>query len=108
MQMNQVQDKFTRAERCIEQASMACQSAAGVLESLRNCLSDLDRQVHDSEALIRQAQSDSEVRECIDTLEELGDRAMQECRSASGVDSQLKDAVKAAHKELSELKRQLH
>jgi hypothetical protein len=103
--MNQIQERFTRAERCIE---MACSAGGAMPEKLRSTLSDLDRQVHDAEPLIQRAQQEGEVRECIDRLEALGDRAMAACRDAGNVDPQLRDALQQAHDELSQLKQQLH
>jgi hypothetical protein len=48
------------------------------------------------------------MRECIESLEELGDRAERACEQAGNVDGELKRAVSTMHSELSDLKRQLH
>ena len=55
-----------------------------------------------------QSQDEQRIVECVDSLEQLGDRAMQACRRAGSVDPDLRDAVQTAHSELSQLKHQLH
>jgi hypothetical protein len=53
-------------------------------------------------------QDEQRIVQCVDDLEQLGDRAMAACRRADSVDPQLKTAVQQAHAELSSLKHQLH
>ena len=48
------------------------------------------------------------MRQCVDDVESMGDRAKRACQSANGLDSNVKQAVTSLHSELSELKRQMH
>lgn len=108
MPMNQLQQRFSRVEQCIEDARMACQSAGSIPQELQECIGELDRRSHEAHDLMQQSQDEDRIVQCVDSLEQLGDRAMQACRKAGMVDPGLRDAVKAAHDELSQLKHQLH
>jgi hypothetical protein len=55
-----------------------------------------------------QSQDQQQIIQCVDQLEQLGDRARDACQQSQSVDGQLKQAVMQAHDELSDLKRQLH
>ena len=55
-----------------------------------------------------QSQDENQVQRCIDELEQLGDRAKDACEQSGNIDSELRDAVMQAHRELSSLKHQLH
>lgn len=108
MSMNQMQQRFSRVEHCIDDAEMACRSAGGVPEELKECIGEMGRRSHEAHDLMAQSQDESRLIECVDSLEKLGDRAMQACRRAGAVDPALREAVQAAHDELSRLKHQLH
>jgi hypothetical protein len=55
-----------------------------------------------------QSQDENQIRQCVDELEQLGDRAKDACEQSNSVDGNLRNAVMQAHRELSELKHQLH
>ena len=108
MSMEQMQQRFSRVEHCIEDAMRACQSAGNPPQELKECIGEMDRRAHEAHDLMWQSQDESRIVECVDSLEQLGDRAMQACRKAGMVEPQLREAVQAAHDELSTLKHQLH
>lgn len=108
MPMNQMQQRFSRVEQCIDDAEMACRSAGTVSPELKECIGEMSRRSHEAHDLMAQSPDENRIVECVDSLEKLGDRAMQACRRAGAVDPALRDAVQAAHDELSQLKHQLH
>jgi hypothetical protein len=55
-----------------------------------------------------QSQDQQQIVQCIDNLEQLGDRARDACQQAQNVNGQLRQAVMQVHSELSNLKHQLH
>lgn len=109
MQTSQVKEQFSRIERSIDQAAQLCESANQVPEKLRSCIAKLDSESDQAKQMLSQETSDSEIIDCIDRLEELGDQAMEACKQGgNSVDPDLQHAVKQAHDELSSLKHQLH
>ncbi|UXY15630.1 hypothetical protein N8I74_01040 [Chitiniphilus purpureus] len=108
MQASELQQRFSRIERCIDQAAQACQISANVPQALQRTLSELDRESDNAKQQLRQQQDDASLLACVDRLEKLGDQAMQACRSADGLDPALRQAIQQAHDELSQLKHQLH
>ena len=53
-------------------------------------------------------QDDARIRQAVDQMESLGDRAKRACGTASSVTPEMKSAVLKVHDELSDLKHQLH
>ena len=107
MQTNQVKEQFSSIERSISKASQICSGGANVPENLRSCIQELDQQSNRARQALN-SQDDAQITQCIDRLESLGDRAVQECRQSNNVDQQLKTAVKEAHDAISQLKHQIH
>ncbi len=107
MQANEIQQRFSRIEQTIGQASQACSSASDVPQDLKQCITELDRQTGQARQVM-QSQDQDRMISCVDDLEELGDRAKAACEQASNVDDSVRDAVMQAHQELSDLKHQLH
>ena len=108
MQANEIRQKFQNVKQCITQASQACQQDANVPQELKSCIQELDSQSEQAKQIF-QSQDDNRMRECVDNLEELGDKAKRACdQSGSNVTEQVKSAVMQAHQELSNLKHQLH
>lgn len=108
MQMNQVKARMFRVEQCAHDAMLACRSADGLPEDLQQCVQELDRRSHEAMQMMEDNQDEWSIRQCVEDLEEIGDRAMAACRDAGSVDQRLSSAVKQAHDELSNLKHQLH
>jgi dsDNA-specific endonuclease/ATPase MutS2 len=108
MQTQQIRQKFSNIEQCVDNAARACQQSGAVPEQLRHCLDQLESQSDQAKQMMQAAETDERLRQCVDRMEELGDRAMQECRSASGVDRPVQEAIRQAHDAISDLKRNLH
>jgi len=107
MRTNEIQQRFSHIEQTIHQAARACEQASGVPMDVKDCIQQMDQQTSQAKQTM-QSQDENRIRECVDNLEQLGDRAKDACERAGKVDQKLKDAVMQAHNELSDLKHQLH
>lgn len=108
MQSNELQQRFSQVEKTIHQAAQRCESAQAVPMDIKNCLQQLDQQASRARNMM-QSQDENQIRQCVDDLEQLGDRAKDACEHSSGnIDTGLRDAIMQAHRELSDLKHQLH
>ncbi len=108
MHANEVRQRFTQIEQTIHQATEACQRAGLVSADLKNSIQQLDERSGKARQELQQTQDEDSIRQCVDELEQLGDRAKDACERAGNVDQNVKNAVLQAHQELSELKHQLH
>jgi len=109
MKADEVRQRFSQIEQTIHQASQACERAgSGVSVDLKNCIQQLDQQSTQARQQLQNAKDDQSIIQCVDQLEDLGDKAKAACEKGSNVDQQLKSAVLQAHQELSQLKHQLH
>ncbi len=109
MQADEVRQRFNQIEQTIRQASQACERAGtGVPADVKSCVQQLDSQSSQARQQLQQAGDQQSIIDCVDQLEELGDKAKTACEKQQNVDQQLKKAVLQAHQELSQLKHQLH
>ncbi len=109
MRADEVRQRFNQIEQTIHQASQACERAgSGVPMDLKNSIQQLDKQSSQARQQLQNAKDEQSIIQCVDQLEELGDRAKAACEKGGNVDQQLKQAVLQAHQELSQLKHQLH
>ncbi len=107
LQANEVARRFGAIEQAIGQAAQLCGKQQGMPMDLKDCLDQLDQQKN----AVRQAidmQDDARIRQAVDQMESLGDRAKQACGTASSLTPEMKSAVLKVHDELSDLKHQLH
>lgn len=107
MRANELQQRFSQVEQTIHQAAQRCQSAMSVPMDLKDSIQQLDQRTIQARDMM-QSQDENQIRQCIDELEEMGDRARDACEHSGSVDSELRNAIMQAHRELSELKHQLH
>lgn len=108
LQGSEIQKRFSHIQQSISAASRSCQSAqSSVPQDLKSCVAELDKQCQSAQSVMK-SQDEAQMRQCIDQLEEIGDRAERACQQAGNVDGDLKRAVTTMHSELSDLKRQLH
>lgn len=107
LQLNEVKQRFSRVEQSIDKAVQACRSDSSVPQDLKDSIMALDNQ-SDQASQVIQSQDEGKIRQCIDDLEQLSDRAKQACQQAGSVSEQTKNAVMQAHQELSQLKHQVH
>lgn len=108
MQANEVRQRFIKIEQTIHQASQACQRAESVSPDLKDSIQQLDQRSEQVGQELKQTQDEDSIRQCVDELEQLGDRAKDACERSQNLDQNVKKAVLQAHQELSELKHQLH
>ena len=107
MQTSEIRQRFQHIEQTIQQAAQACQSAGGVPTELKSCVQELDQKSGQARQTM-QSQDENQLRQCVDDLEQIGDRAKDACERAGNVDVTVKNAVLQAHRELSDLKHQMH
>jgi methyl-accepting chemotaxis protein len=107
MQTSEIQQRFQQIEQTIHQAAQACQAAGNVPTDLKSCVQELDQKSGQARQTM-QSQDENQLRQCVDDLEQIGDRAKDACERAGNVDTTVKNAVMQAHRELSDLKHQMH
>lgn len=108
MRANELQQRFSQVEQSIHQAAQRCQSATSVPMDLKDSIQQLDQRTTQAKDMMQSSQDENQIRQCIDELEQMGDRARDACEHSGSVDSELRSAIMQAHRELSELKHQLH
>ncbi|MBA5605294.1 hypothetical protein H3H36_07975 [Duganella sp. FT3S] len=107
LQANEIQRRFSSVEHAIGQASQACSAERNVPGELRDCIERLDKQA-DMAKDVLQSNDENRIRQMVNDLELLGDRAKRVCSSGADLTPQMKTAVNHMHHELSTLKHQLH
>lgn len=107
LQVNEIKQRFSQIERTIGNASSACQADTSAPPELKNCLLQLDQQSEQVRQAL-QARDEPGIRQYIDSMEHLGDRAEKALKNAAKLNPKVKSAVRQAHSELSDLKYQLH
>ena len=108
MQAQQLRERFSQVEQCIDAAAQVCEMSGDVPDRLRTCLSELEQESDNAIQVAERGQADDQIRQCVTKLEKLGDRAMQACSQGDYVDQQVQNAVRQARKAISSLKQQLH
>jgi len=108
MRPDEIQQRFNQIESTIHHAAKRCETAQAVPMDLKDSLQQLDQMAVHARNIL-QSQDENQIRQCVDELEELGDRAKDACEHSMGnLDGELQTAVMQAHRELSDLKHQLH
>lgn len=107
MQVNEIRQQFNHIEQTIDQAMQACSRDASLPQDLRQCVQQMDQRSEQTRQVL-QSQDENRIIECVDDLEEWGDRALRACEQSDGISEQVKSAISQAHRELSDLKHQLH
>lgn len=107
MNTSEIQQRFSQVENTIHEAAQRCQATVTVPMDLKDSLQQLDQMTAQAQQAM-QSQDENRIRQCVDDLEELGDRARDACEQSGNLDGELRNAVMQAHRELSELKHQLH
>ena len=107
LQSSEIQKRFTHLEQTIDSASKACHADATLPTDLIECVDRLDKQSASAKTVMASNDQDR-MRQFVDDLEQLGDRAEKACERAGNVDAKVKGAVSSVHTELSDLKKQMH
>ncbi|RJG06505.1 hypothetical protein D3870_11215 [Noviherbaspirillum cavernae] len=108
MERGELQQRLSHIEQTIHHASEACQHAILLPMHLKDCIQQLDEKSWHAKQMMQQMPDENSIRQCIDDLEEVGDQARDACERNETVDPEIRDAVMQAHRELSDLKHQLH
>lgn len=108
MQANEIRQRFSQVEQTIHHVADLCQSAITVPMDLKDCIQQLDQRSIQVRQVIQQSMDEDRIRQYVDDLEQLGDRTRDACQQSGSVNDELKTAVMQAHRELSDLKRQMH
>lgn len=107
MQPSQVKNYFPGVKRYIDNAAQLCQITTEVPDNVRGFLGELDREAGEAVRIFEEEANENRIRQCVDRLEKLGDRAVAACASVK-VDEQVENAVRQAHDAISDLKHRLH
>jgi ribosome recycling factor len=104
---NEIERRFHMVQQAIGQAAQACSAERNLPRELRDCIQRIDRQSDLTRDAIQSLDA-LRIRQMVDHLEQLGDRAQRVVSSGVPLTPQMKSAVNHMHNELSELKLQLH
>jgi hypothetical protein len=107
MQMNEMRQQLQHIGQTIHQAASACSHTTGVPMDLKDCVQQMDQRSHQMEQKLQSADQNW-MMQCVEDLEQMGDRAKEACEKSGAVAPDLRQAVMQAHDELSRLKHQLH
>ena len=106
LQASEIQKRFTHLQQTIDQASQACHADATLPKDLIECVDRLDKQSASAKTVMASNDQDR-MRQWVDDLEQLGNRAEKACERATNINTKVKSAVSSVHAELSDLKKQL-
>lgn len=107
MQTNEIRQQLQHIGQTIHNAADACNHATGVPMDLKDCMQQMDQRSQQMSQKLQGADQDWMV-QCVDDLEQMGDRAKEAVERSGNVDQNLRQAVMQTHSELSQLKHQLH
>jgi DNA-binding ferritin-like protein len=108
MRANEIQQRLNHIESTIHQVAERCRSINTLPMDLKDSIQQLDQRAVQTHSMLERSQDENQMMQCVDDLEELGDRAKEACEHSSNVDRDLREAIMQAHRELSDLKHQLH
>jgi ElaB/YqjD/DUF883 family membrane-anchored ribosome-binding protein len=109
LQMNEIQQRFNHVEQVIHDAAQAVQSSTRMPMDVKDCIQKLEEQTDKAKQTLQQAKDENQVIQVIDQLEDIGDEARDVIeRNGNAVEDTVKSIVMQAHRELSDLKHQLH
>lgn len=107
LQASEIQKRFTHLQQTVGEASKAIHAESAIPKDLMSCIDELDKECKSAKKVMS-SRNEGRIRQCVDDLERIGDRAEHYCQEAGGLNSRVKDAVSSMHLELFELKRDMH
>ncbi|MFP3564099.1 hypothetical protein [Paraburkholderia sp. SIMBA_030] len=107
LQASEIQKRFTHLQQTVSEASRTCHADTAIPKDLMNWVDELDKECKSAKKIMSSKDEDR-IRQCVDDLERIGNRAERACQQAGSLDARIMDAVSSMHSELSDLKRQLH
>lgn len=106
LQPAEIQQRFSHLQQTVNQAEDACRNDQSIPNEIRDCIQKLARETGRAQSVM-QSNDESDIVQCIDQLESIGDEAKRVCRSAQP-SPQVQSMVMRVHDELSDFKHQLH
>lgn len=107
LQTSEIQKRFSHLQQTISEATRTCGSNQSIPQDLKKCVEQLDSECQKAKSVMA-SQDQDRMRECIDQMESLSDRAERAAKTAGGLDAKVKRCVDTLHNELSDFKHQLH
>ena len=107
LQASEIQKRFTHLQQTVSEASRTCHADATTPKDLMKWMDELDNECKSAKKVMSSRDEDR-IRQWVDDLERIGDRAERACQKAGGLNARIMDAVSSMHSELSDLQRQLH
>ncbi|CAB3777426.1 hypothetical protein LMG28688_00357 [Paraburkholderia caffeinitolerans] len=107
LQASEIQKRFTHLQQTVSEASRTMHADATIPQHLMKWIDELERECKSAKKILSSRDEDR-IRECVDDLKRIGDRAERACQQQSGLAAGIMDSVSSMHTELSNLKRQLH
>ncbi|WP_020655173.1 hypothetical protein [Massilia niastensis] len=106
LQPAEIKQRFSQVQQVVNQAESVCQSDQSIPSEIRDCIHKLADETGRAQSVM-QSNQESDIIECIDNLEAIGDEAKRVCRSAQP-SPQVASMVMRVHDELSDFKHKLH
>ncbi|HTR08509.1 MAG TPA: hypothetical protein VMJ11_18020 [Paraburkholderia sp.] len=107
LQASEMQKRFTHLQQTVSETSQTCHSAATIPKDLMKWMDELDNECKSAKKVMS-SRDEGRIRQWVDDLEQIGNRAERACQQASGLDVRIMDAVSSMHSEISDLQRRLH
>jgi Zn-dependent oligopeptidase len=106
LQPAEIQQRFSHLQQTVNQAEDTCRNDQNIPNEIRDCIQKLARETSSAQRVM-QSNDESDIVQCIDKLESIGDEAKRVCRTAQP-SPQVQSMVMRVHDELSDFKHQLH
>lgn len=106
LQAAEIQQRFSQVQQTVNQAEQVTRNDQDAPEDIRDCIQKIAHEMPEAQRVI-QSNDQSDIIECIDRLEEMGDEAKRMCRDTQA-SPQVASVVTRVHDVLSDFKHQLH
>jgi len=107
LQASEIQKRFTHLQQTVSEASRTVHADSAIPKDLMSCMDELDNEFKSAKKVMS-SRNEGRIRQCVDDLERIGDRAERFCQQSDDIHANVKDAVSSMHLELSDLKREMH
>jgi polyhydroxyalkanoate synthesis regulator phasin len=107
LQHTEIEQRFSRIERDINEVESGCQSNATLPQDLKDCVAQWKKHATHTKDVL-ESKSERKIARCIDDLEEIGGRTEMALQTVTNIDARIRDSVLHAHSELVDLKKKLH
>lgn len=106
LQPAEIQQRFSLIQQTVNQAEDVTRNDQGAPSEIRDCIQKIAHELPQAQRVM-QSNDQSQIVECIDRLEEMGDEAKRMVRTQQA-SPQVASVVTRVHDVLSDLKHQLH